>query len=455
LLARQPLGYDEDFTAAAIARPFGEMLSVVGHDSAPPLFYAPEWLVAQVAGGPAALRLVPALAGIALIPLLAALARRVGGDRAGLWAAAFAAVLPATLLGSENARMYSQAGALVVASILLAWRATERPSAGRWLAYAVVAGAAVWTDYFAAVALAGVLLAVAWLRPGRRALTWVTAATGAAFASVGLWLLAAPDQLSHAGQGFWIPPLSPGSILGTAGQLFAGPPVDSGVPFQEGLIALQVVAVVAGTLALAGMARAWPGLSDPGRRAAGFCLVACGGVIALAAVSVWRPILEARYAGVMWLPLFALAGVGLAAMPRRAAGALLVAVAVPALALGTVITHPETALLPPEFESRMGPHDLVAADPNHYLLLWADGDSRFRAQLHVLAASDPPWYFGTAAYPEGAVVRSVPADVSAAGGTVFWIADPGSAPPSLPAGYRQTSQLCAIRVCLTTFRPGA
>ena len=171
-------------------------------------------------------------------------------------------------------------------------------------------------------------------------------------------------------------------------------------------------------------------------------------------MSLWRPILEARYAGVMWLPLFALGGVGLAAAPRRLAAVLLVAVAAPSLALGTVITHPETSSLLPEIESRAGPHDLVAADPDHYLLLLAEGSPAVRADLHVLAAVDPPWYFGTAAYPPGAVIHAVPADVTLAGGTIFYVADPGSAPPSLPPGYRRTEQLCAIAVCLTIYAPG-
>jgi mannosyltransferase len=462
LLARQPLGIDEDFTAAAVGRPLGDMLGVVSRDSAPPLFYVLEWLVAQLAGGPAPLRLVPALAGIALVPLLAALARRVAGDAAGLWAAAFVAVLPATLMASENARMYSLAGALVVAATLLLWRAVERSAVersavGPWLAYAVFAAAAVWTDYFAGVAIVGVLVALAWLRPGRRTLAAAGAATAIALASIGPWLLFAGAQLQHAGQGFWIPPLSPDSIAGTFGQLFAGPPVDSGVPGRDILVALQVIAVVAGSVALAAVAFApegWRRLEPGARRAAVFLLLACGGVVLLAVVSLWRPILEARYAGVMWLPLFALGGVGLAVAPRRLAAVLLVAVAAPSLALGTVITHPETSSLLPEIESRAGPHDLVAADPDHYLLLLAEGSPALRADLHVLAAVDPPWYFGTAAYPPGAVIHSVPADVTLAGGTIFYVADPGSAPQSLPPGYRRTEQLCAIAVCLTIYAPG-
>ena len=463
LLARQPLGVDEDFTAAVVGRPLGDMLGVVSRDSAPPLFYMAEWLVAQLTGGPAALRLVPALAGIALIPLLAALARRVAGDRAGLWAAAFVAVLPTTLLASENARMYSMAGALVVAAILLLWRAVERPAderteagragAGTWVAYAAAAAAAVWTDYFASVALAGMLVAVLWLRPDRRTLVLAGAATAIAIATIGPWLLFAHAQFEHAGQGFWIPPLSPVSVAGTFGQLFAGPPVDSGVPYREALVALQVLAVVAGSLAVAAALAFRRG--PEARRAAIFSLIACSGVVALATVSFWRPLLEARYAGVIWLPLFALAGAGMAAVPRRFAAALIVAVAVPSLALGSVITHPETASLLPEIESRVGPHDLVATDPDHYYAVLAQGGPRTLARLHVLAAADPPWYFGTAAYPRDAVVHSVPADVTSAGGTVFYVADPGATPPTFPPGYRFLARRCAVRVCVTTYVPGA
>ena len=453
LLTRQPLGLDEDFTAAVAARPLGEMLAIVSRDSAPPLFYVPEWLVAQVAQGPAALRLLPALAGIALVPLLAALARRVAGDAAGLWAAAFTAVLPATVMASENARMYALAGTLVVAATLLLWRACERPDARHWVAYGAAAAAAVWTDYFAAVALAGVLVAVAWLRPARRSLVIAGLTTAIALASLGPWLVFAQGQFGHAGQGFWIPPLGAESIAGTFGQLFAGPPVDPGVPYREVLLALQVISVAAGSIAIAGLALEYRRLDAQPRRAAVFLLLACGGVVALAVVSVWRPILEARYAGVMWLPLFAIGGVGLAAMPRRIAGLLLVAVAVPSLALGTAVTHPETASLLPEIEARVGPHDLVAADPNHYLLLLAEGTPVVRARLHVLAGAEPPWYFGTAAYPSGAVLKSVPADVAGGGGIVYYVADAGAAPPPLPAGYRQTEQHCVIGACLTIYGP--
>jgi hypothetical protein len=453
LLARQQLGIDEDFTAAVVSKPLGEMLGAVGRDSAPPLFYIAEWLVAQAWQGPAGLRLVPAAAGIALIPLVAGLARRVAGDSAGLWAAALVAFLPATLLGAENARMYSAAGAVVVAATLLVWRALERPSGRRWIAYTSIAAAAIWVDYFSAVALTGVVVAVVWLRPERQRLMVAILATAAAFASVGPWLLLSASQIAHAGDSFWIPPLSPGSVAGTFGQLFAGPPVDPGVPGRDALVALQVLAVVAGSMALVAVAVGWRRLQPEARRATTFLLVACCGVAALAAVSIWRPLLEARYAGVMWLPLFALAGVGLASVPRRVAAAALVALAVPSLALGFTPTHPETASLLPEIESRVGADDLVAADADHYLLLLGSGDAAVRARLHIFAAEDPPWYFGTAAYAAGAVIHSVPASVVADGGSIFWVADPGAAPPSLPAGYHSLETRCVVLACLDVYGP--
>jgi 4-amino-4-deoxy-L-arabinose transferase-like glycosyltransferase len=452
-LARQPIGYDEDFTAVVLHQPLGRMLDVIGRDSAPPLFYLLEWLPAQIVASPWALRLVPALAGIALIPLVAALARRVGGDSSGLWAAAFVAVLPATVLLSDFARMYGLAGTLTVAATLLLWRATESPSLGRWAAYTAAAGAAVWTDYFAVVALAGIVPAGVWLRPSRRIAAAAVLATAAAVLTLTPWLLYARAQFEHAGQGFWISPLSPTVIAGTFGQIFSGPLQDSRIPFGPELIALQLVALAAGCAALAAAAIAWRRQSPESRRAGTFCLLSGSGVLILVIVSFWRPLLEARYASIMWLPLFALAGVGLAAVPQRVAVALVVALAVPALALSVAITHSETSTLVPELNARVGDHDLVAASPNHYLVLLDEAGPLTQARLHLLAPEDPPWFDGTAAYPPGAVIHAVPADVSANGGRVFWVADPGAPPPPLPAAYHSLESRCAIGVCLTVYGP--
>ena len=483
-IARQPIGYDEDFTAAVVHQPLGRMIDMVSRDSAPPLFYLLERAIVAVAdlaglatfggpGGPVTLRLVPALAGIAAIPLLAALARRVGGDAAGIWAAVFAAVVPTTVMLSGFARMYGLAATLTVAAALLLWRAAEKPGVGRWAAYAAVAAAAVWSDYFSAVALAGVCLAALWLRPGRGTAVTGLVATAVALASIAPWLVVARAQFQHAGQGFWVPPLSPAMVVGTLAQLFMGPPVDGRVPYAPALAALQVLAVAAGVAALAGTCLAWgrrgpehvglehvgpegpraEGLGPEGRRAAVFCLLASSGVVLLAVAGLWRPLLDARYASLMWLPLLALAGVGLTAMPRRVAVLLLAAVAVPTLALSVAITHTETSSLIPELEAQVGPNDLVAASWDHYLILLDEAGPSVRARLHVAYPGNPPWYFGTAAYPPGAVIHTVPAETTSSRGRVFWVAGPGAVLPGLPAGYRSLESRCAVLVCLTVYGP--
>jgi 4-amino-4-deoxy-L-arabinose transferase-like glycosyltransferase len=475
-IARQPIGYDEDFTAVVVHQPVGRMIDIVSRDSAPPLFYLLERGVVAVAdlaglatfggpGGPVALRLVPAFAGIAAIPLLAALARRMGGDAAGIWAAVFVAVVPTTVMLSGFARMYGLAATLTVAAALALWRFVEKPGAPRWAAYAAVAAAAVWSDYFSAVALAGIFLAALWLRPGWRVALAGLAATAVAVGSIVPWLVVAQAQFEHAGHGFWVPPLGPAMVVGTLAQLFMGPPVDGRVPFAPILVGLQVVAVVAGASALAGAGFAWrrfgPAGGGPagggraeGRRAAVFCLLASSGVALLAVASLWRPLLDARYASLMWLPLFALVGVGLMAMPRRVAGVLVAAVAVPTLALSIATTHTETSSLIPELEARVGPTDLVAASWDHYLVLLDEAGPVVRSRLHVAYGGNPPWYFGTAAYPPGAVIHTVPAHIAASHSRVFWVAGPGAVLPGLPTGYRSLESRCEVLVCLTIYGPG-
>ena len=465
IMARQPLGYDEDFTAVVVHQPVDRMIDMVSRDSAPPLFYLLERAVVAVSdlaglatlggpGGTVALRLVPSLAGIAVIPLLAALGRRVGGDRAGLWTALFAALVPTTVMLSGFVRMYGLGATLTVASALLLWRAVEKPgSAARWAAYVAVAAAAVWTDYFCVVALGGIFAAAIWLRPGWRTAIKAALATGVAVASIAPWLDVAREQFQHTGQGFWVPPLGFSMLGGTSFQLFMGPPIDWGLPFGMVLVVLQWFAVTAGFAALAWSLVAWWRLGPEGRRAGVYCLLAAGGVALLAAISIWRPLLDARYASVMWLPLFALVGVGLAAMPRRVATLLLVAVTVPTLALGVAITHSQTSSLVPDLEAQVGPHDVAVAQWDHYLILLDESSPTLRSRLHVLSTGELPWYLGTAAYPPGAVLTAIPADVVADHGLVFWVAAPGVGAPALPDGYHSLRVRCVIQACLTVYGP--
>ncbi len=130
---------DEAFTAVVAHRPLDDMLSAISHDSAPPLHYVLEWLLVHADVVPRhglAPRLDVRDHGRPRVEssLLAAVGRRIAGERAALWTALVVAVLPATVAASRDARPYALAGCLVVAATVLLWRALERPSTARWLA---------------------------------------------------------------------------------------------------------------------------------------------------------------------------------------------------------------------------------------------------------------------------------------------------------------------------------
>ncbi len=172
----QSLWFDETVTAQLLQMGLGDMLRAIpGSESSPPLYYVLAWLWAQAAGtGEVGLRAFPALLGTATIPVVWALARRIGGARAGLYAAALVAINPMLVWFSQEARVYSLLALLAAGSALLWLRALEdldfvlwpsnpptsaRPRApgspafgrrhARLLAWGAVAALALATHYYA------------------------------------------------------------------------------------------------------------------------------------------------------------------------------------------------------------------------------------------------------------------------------------------------------------------
>ena len=147
----QSLWYDEAVSAQLLRMDLAGMLdAIAGSESTPPLYYVLAWLWTQLAGtGEAGLRSLSALLGTATIPLVWALARRLGGDRAALIAAALAAANPLLIWFSQEARAYALLALLGALSTLLWLRALQVPSLRRLLAWSAVAALALATHYFA------------------------------------------------------------------------------------------------------------------------------------------------------------------------------------------------------------------------------------------------------------------------------------------------------------------
>ncbi|MDQ3677593.1 MAG: glycosyltransferase family 39 protein [Actinomycetota bacterium] len=197
----QSLWFDEAVTASLLQMDFGAMLDAIGDsESTPPLYYVLAWLWTKLAGtGEVGLRSLSALLGTATIPVVWALARRLGGGRAALVAGALIAANPLLVWFSQEARAYALLALLCTLSALLWLRALEAPRGGRLLAWSAVAALALATHYFAVFLVAPQALWLVRHVPGWQARAGALALpvlTGAALLPLAL------EQRSNEGAAF-------------------------------------------------------------------------------------------------------------------------------------------------------------------------------------------------------------------------------------------------------------
>jgi 4-amino-4-deoxy-L-arabinose transferase-like glycosyltransferase len=206
MAARSGIWRDEGLFLAVVRLPdLGAMLVFLrDHESHPPLFYlmARAW---QALVGPTdmAMLALPILFGVALSPAAYWVGARLFSERAGLAAAFALAVSPLLAEVGGQARPYSF---LALLSLALAYALVR----GHWVAYALLAAAALLTHNYAWVVLGGFALAA--LPFGR----W-RGLVGAHVAAAVLWAPWAPafwQQLRHAGHA-----AGPITKLGTPGSM--------------------------------------------------------------------------------------------------------------------------------------------------------------------------------------------------------------------------------------------
>lgn len=183
LAAGQSLWFDEWATWGLMQQPFADMLRTVADSEATPaLFYVAEWFTTRVTGtSDLGLRVLPLLAGLALVPVMYLLGDRVAGRGAGLGLAAVAAIHPWLVWLGAEARVYSLLLLLLAAMTLAFLALLERPGPrplGAWVALAALLLA---THHFAAFLVAA---QGAWLFARRPRLRGGLALGGAALAAV-------------------------------------------------------------------------------------------------------------------------------------------------------------------------------------------------------------------------------------------------------------------------------
>ncbi len=168
------------------------------------------WL--QLGQSEAWVRLLSVIFGVAAIPAMFFLARRLTDSSTALVAAALLAFSPTHIYYSQEARSYSLTIFLVLLSAFFFVRAVEENRTRDWAAWALAGTAAVYAHYFAALVLVVEGLSVLLLRPARvqwlRLVLWSAAIAVLALPGISFVLLRG-GSLNLP----WIPQPTPKEIL--------------------------------------------------------------------------------------------------------------------------------------------------------------------------------------------------------------------------------------------------
>ncbi|HEY1642994.1 MAG TPA: glycosyltransferase family 39 protein [Streptosporangiaceae bacterium] len=141
---------DEAATLAAVKRPFGDMVQMLGNvDAVHGAYYFVAWPVVRLFGtGELALRLPSAIAMAVAAGFVAALGRRMVSPRAGLAAGVLFAVVPDIGLYGQDARSYAMVTAMatIASYVLIRALGARHGRQRRW-----------WIIYAGSIALLGIL----------------------------------------------------------------------------------------------------------------------------------------------------------------------------------------------------------------------------------------------------------------------------------------------------------
>jgi uncharacterized membrane protein len=316
-LGSQSYWFDEAQAAHEFSLSLGSMLHLWNsYEPNPPLYFVVGWVWARVFGtGEVGLRSLSALLGTGLIPLVYLCGRDLISRRAGLFAAALAAVNPFLIWYSQEAREYMLLAVLSAASFWFfarSWRTSARRDLVWWT---VCSALALLTAYFAGFIVAAEALLLIY-RVRSRVLIGCFAVLAAVEGAL------VPHLIKHASH--------PADWIATAGSLsvrvkqvpvgFAVNTLYKGPALSYGLLGAAVLALIVIGILLVGAT---------GRELRGAALAAIVGAVAvlvpLGLALVGHDYYEVRALIGGWVPLAVLVGAACAATRARLAGALLFA----------------------------------------------------------------------------------------------------------------------------------
>jgi hypothetical protein len=307
--------------------------------------------------------------------------------------------------------------------------------------YAGCVAGAIYTHYFAIVAVTTQVMVALWVfRPPRAVAVRLLAAFVLGCLTLVPWLLVATAQFQHAGASFWVAPIHFDS-------LFSDLATRLGKTSGE---ELTTVATWVGEAAVIPLLLVLYRRVDPARRQGVVFLLLCSlaPTLVVLLISLYKPVYDTRFVLIFWGPGEAVVGASLAALRRPIVGpAICLALAV-ASGIGLLqVQRPDFAAVVSPLNGHVQSGDVVALNgPDHYFSIAYAGDAATQRAL-VVVGDNIPWYFGTAGYPRGTEVRAIPA----VAGRVYVVGDQGMKPPRVPAGFRHRFRSCHDGVCVDGF----
>ncbi len=296
-LGHKSFWIDEIASVSIAQKPGAAFWTFLWHDEGNMALYyvlLRPWLYFGKAEG--MVRLLSVLPGVAAIPMMYLLGKRLFNARTGLMAAALFALNPCAIACSQEARAYSFLVLAVVVSSYRFVRLVEEPSYRFAIAYGICAGVTCYFHYFGVLIPVAHALSTAAMPRGGRA--WKPyAVAGILFALLALpvvWLIHAQD----VGHIAWVPRPSLLEVYHLGVYLAA----DGGKAVGAVLLVLDLVLI---GIFLAGWRRAWR-QSDNQRQRWRYTLVASvffSPIVLTLLISVVRPAFYHRFL-IICLPSF-------------------------------------------------------------------------------------------------------------------------------------------------------
>ncbi len=300
-LGFQSIWLDEAISAHVSSQPLGDIASLsFSQEHTPPFYYVllKAW-TALFGNSEAGLRSLSAVAGVATLPVIFLLGKRLFSPRVGLLAAALASISPFFFWYSQEARVYSLLALAVGLSAYCLLRALGGGSSLWWFGFSLASLIGFYLHLYALFFLP--VAGIAWLLldRSRRGLLGLVLASGVALALYLPWLA----QLTPAGGRFnWRPFLSPISL--TQETLYAFASAEA-IPESQATPGMLLWAQLALMGLLAGFDR------DNRKRLALVAIAATAPlVIGFLGSSVYTPLYVPRYfiGGAVFLVLLAARG---------------------------------------------------------------------------------------------------------------------------------------------------